>query len=75
MNVSGQVGRLCKCYYICIIDNIASDIRSPGPRAGAGVISPLTALAPDTLQIQSRASHSEGLDYSATNIQQILGIT
>ena len=32
-------GRLCKCYYVCIIDNI-TDIWSPGPGGtGAGVIS------------------------------------
>ena len=43
----------CKCYFVCIIDNIASDIRYLGCVAPEPESSPLTALSPDTSQIES----------------------
>ena len=55
--------RDCKCYFVCIIDNIASDhlvCVAPEP-------SPLTALAPDTSLHWEQSSLSGGLDNSGRN--------
>ena len=53
-SVTGMLGLCdCKCYFVCIIDNIASDIRYLGCVAPEPESSPLTALSPDTSQIES----------------------
>ena len=59
MDESGrQVGWLRKCYLVCIIDNIAADMRSPEPvvshQSRSHLLSRLWLLAPDFSLIQSR---------------------